>query len=118
MGLYEGIKDVAKVLQRADNVELYIKLLDLGEQALDLQAEISRLRTENEELKRTLKERQDIEHHKTRQVDVMNHEHPYITLKNDSQKIRYCAICWGNDHKLIPLYDDLNCIVCLERRNK
>lgn len=27
MGLYEGIKDVAKVVQQADNVELYKQLL-------------------------------------------------------------------------------------------
>ena len=39
VGLYEGIKDVAKVVQQADNVELYRKLLDLSSQALDLQAE-------------------------------------------------------------------------------
>lgn len=33
MGLYEGIKDVAKVVQEADNI-------DLSKQALDLQAEV------------------------------------------------------------------------------
>ena len=37
MGLYDGIKDVAKVVQKADNIELYQKLLDLSSQALDMQ---------------------------------------------------------------------------------
>ena len=36
MGLYEGIKDVAKVVQQADNLELYKNLLDLSSQALDM----------------------------------------------------------------------------------
>lgn len=30
MGLYEGIKDVAKVVQQADNIELYRQLVDLS----------------------------------------------------------------------------------------
>ena len=29
MSLYDGIKDVAKVIQKADNVDLYRQLLDL-----------------------------------------------------------------------------------------
>ena len=44
MGLYEGIKDVAKVVQQADNIDLYKKLLDLSSQALDMQAEIASLK--------------------------------------------------------------------------
>ena len=52
MGLYEGIKDVAKVVQQADNIELYRQLLDLSAQALDMQAEIAKLKEENNELKR------------------------------------------------------------------
>ena len=47
MGLYEGIKDVAKVIQQADNIELYRQLIDLSAQALDMQNEISRLSIEN-----------------------------------------------------------------------
>ena len=30
MSLYEGIKDVAKVVQQADNIDLYLKLIDLS----------------------------------------------------------------------------------------
>lgn len=52
MGLYEGIKDVAKVVQQADNIELYRQLLDLSAQALDLQAENSKLKEEIADLKK------------------------------------------------------------------
>ena len=52
MSLYEGIKDVAKVVQQADNVDLYLKLIDLSKQALDLQAEVLQLHEENAQLKK------------------------------------------------------------------
>ena len=52
MGLYEGIKDVAKVVQQADNIELYIQLVDLSTQAWEMQNEINRLTTENTELRK------------------------------------------------------------------
>ena len=55
MGLYEGIKDVAKVVQQADNIELYKQLLDLSNQALEMQAEIARLKEENQELRKANK---------------------------------------------------------------
>lgn len=57
MGLYEGIKDVAKVVQQADNIELYRQLVDLSAQALDMQSEIKRLTAENTELRK----KQDLE---------------------------------------------------------
>lgn len=41
MGLYEGIKDVAKVVQQADNIELYRQLVDLSTQTLKMQNEIN-----------------------------------------------------------------------------
>ena len=52
MSLYDGIKDVAKIVQQADNIDLYKRLLDLSAQALDLQAENARLKEENAELKK------------------------------------------------------------------
>lgn len=52
MGLYEGIKDAIGLAQKADNIDLYKQLLDLGAQALEMQAEITRLREENAELKK------------------------------------------------------------------
>ena len=52
MGLYEGIKDVAKVMQKADNIDLYRQLIDLRAQALDMQFEIVRLTNEVQELRK------------------------------------------------------------------
>ena len=107
MGLYEGIKDVAKVVQQADNIEIYKKLLDLSAQALEMQSEIASLRAENASLKSEINSIQDVVCHKIKNNDALTHEYPYVTLKSDPQEIRYCAICWGRDKKLIPLYDEL-----------
>lgn len=93
MGLYEGIKDVAKVIQQADNVELYKQLIDLSAQALDMQNEISRLSTENAELKKL----RDIENR------IERHSEPYITLKDDSNQILFCSHCWDYEQKLIQV---------------
>lgn len=94
MGLYEGIKDVASLMQKADNIDLYRQLLDLSAQALEMQAEIIRLQEENSELKRKIYQKNDVE----------RHNGIYITLKDDSQKILYCASCYGKNEKLIQLF--------------
>ena len=106
MGLYEGIKDVAKIVQQADNIELYKTLLDLSAQALDMQAEISILQKENEELKTELNKKKSI----------IRHTGIYITLDSESPRIVYCASCYGKDGKFIQMFDydvkGYKCPVC------
>lgn len=106
MGLYEGIKDVAKVVQQADNIELYRQLLDLSAQALDMQAEIAKLKEENNELKRIKDIESDIEYH----VDS------FVTRKSDTKPIKYCASCWVDKRKLVPIQERMygvhECTLC------
>lgn len=93
MGLYEGIKDVAKVIQKADNLELYKQLIELSSQALDMQNQISRLTAENTELKKC----RDIENR------IERHSEPYVTLKDDSEHTIFCSHCWDYEQKLIQV---------------
>ena len=92
MGLYEGIKDVAKIVQQADNVDLYRRLIDLCAQALDMQNMINKLSEENA----ILKKKQDIEER------IQRHSELYLTLKNEDT-ILYCSHCWDNERKLIQV---------------
>lgn len=116
MGLYENIKDVANVLQKADNIELYSRLIDLSSQALDMQDELSKLRTEN----RDLKEKKRLED------KIVRHPELFITLKDEQQNIVYCTHCWDAVKKLIQGHCDsigqMYCPECKERfiidRNK
>lgn len=106
MGLYDGIKDVAKIVQQADNIELYKTLLDLSAQALDMQAEISSLQKENDELKAEL----------CKKKNIIRHKGLYITLEGERPGIVYCSSCYGKDNKFIQMFDYdekcYNCPVC------
>jgi hypothetical protein len=99
MGLYEGIRDVAKLVQQADNIELYRQLIDLSMQAIDMQNEISRLTNENNEFKK----QKEIEEQILRFENEL-----YVQLKNDESKIKYCSNCWDTIRKLVQVhfYDD------------
>lgn len=93
MSLYDGIKDVAKIVQQADNIDLYRKLLDLSAQALELQLENAKLREENAELKKG----------KSIEDRICRHYNPYLTLVDDKPELKYCSVCWDNEHKLIQM---------------
>ena len=93
MGLYEAFKDAITVAQKADNVELYRQLLDLSAQALDMQAEIARLKEENAELRK----RRNVAN------EIIRHDEPCVTLKNDSQNLFYCSHCWDSQQLLIQI---------------
>ena len=102
MGLYEGIKDVAKIMQQADNIELYRQLLDLCEQALEMQNKINQLSSENAELKK----KQDLEER------IQRHQLLYLTLKDDADDFFYCSRCWDNDRKLIQMKKSQGEFIC------
>ena len=68
---------------------------------MELQAEITRLREENAELKKA----NDLESR------IIMHKENYITLKDDEEKIHYCPNCWGLTHKLIPKTEN-GCYEC------
>ena len=95
MSLYDAFKDAMNLAQKADNIELYRQLLDLGAQALDLQAEVARLREENAELKKSNDLDSEIEYY----VDA------FVTRRTDKKPIKYCAACWVDKKKLVPLQD-------------
>ena len=103
MGIYEKIKDITNVIQKADNIDLYRQLLDLGKDALDMQEEIANLKTENQQLRDELSLNSRIVRHKGEL---------FITLEGDEDEIHYCSNCWGDRKKLIQLRDDDQCYFC------
>lgn len=84
MSVYDALKDVIRVVQKADNVELYCKLLDVGSQALELQDELCRLKEENS----FLKEKNNL----TSLIE--RHQEAFITRKDENGELRYCSHCW------------------------
>ncbi len=104
--IYEAIKDVATIVQKADNIDLYKKLLDISSDALDLQNKVFELTKENRDLRNKLIEKETVIRH----ADGL-----YITFASDNSEIRYCSTCWGKDSKRIQLDHDGRCRICEER---
>lgn len=109
MGLYDGIKDVAKILQEADNIDLYKKLLELSAQALEMQNKIDLLTLENKKMKDVSEITNKIE----------RHSETYVTLNDDDKKIHYCSRCWDKDKNLVQIAKRTNNLfVCPDCNNK
>ena len=71
MAIYDIVKDAIGVAQKADNIDIYKKLLDIGQKALDLQNENAELKKKIECLTRV----------KQFEEDIVRHKEPYYTLK-------------------------------------
>lgn len=95
MSLYEAFRDAMNMAQKADNIELYRQLLDLGAQALDLQSEVARLREENNQLKSEVNHRKGITRHKS----------PFITIEGENIVVPYCSLCYGKTGSFIQLFE-------------
>ena len=95
MAIYDIVKDAIGIAQKADNIDLYKTLLEIGQMALDLQ-------NENAELKKRIDELTQ-----SRQVeeDIVRHTEPYYTLKSDGENssIYYCSTCFGKENKKIQM---------------
>lgn len=90
------IKDVAAIARKLENIDLYKKLLDIGQQALDLQNENANLKKEIERLKDIKKIEEDIQP----QIE------PYFTLKSDNIDRYFCSTCWAREKTTIQMYYD------------
>ncbi len=117
MNILDGVKNISKIVRQYNDLELNQQIIDLTQQALDLINENVRLTQENEELKKA----NDLESRIVRHSNVDKYdykEYPYITLSDDSENIRYCAVCWGRDKKLIQLYNEAKCTECVRLRKQ
>ncbi|MDD4594715.1 MAG: hypothetical protein PHY33_06360 [Methanobacteriaceae archaeon] len=107
MSLYEGIKDVASIVQKADNIELYEKLLDLQRDALDIL-------DENKSLKERIRE---LENNLNIEEKLLFKDNAYYLEQKDKEPDGpFCSVCWDRDKKLIRLHFDsgtrYDCNVC------
>lgn len=95
MSIYDMVKDAISIAQKADNIDLIRKLLNVGQMALDLQ-------NENMELKKQIDE---LVAEQKFEENIVRHKQPYFTLKSDGEKsgIYYCSTCYGKDKKKIQM---------------
>lgn len=93
MEIIDTIKEVIKVAQKADNVEIIQQLLTVQAEALELQQKNIELQNKINELERN----KDIEDR------IVHHQDLYLTLKDDPQNLPYCTTCWTTKHQLVQL---------------
>lgn len=100
MAIYDIVKDAIGIAQKADNIDLYKKLLEIGQMALDLQNENAEMKKKIEELTRS----------KHFEEDIVRHIQPYYTLKSDGEdsSIYYCSTCYGKENKKIQMVSSDN----------
>jgi hypothetical protein len=96
---FEDIKKIAKVLQEAGKIDLYEKLLEMKERAMEMQDRIETLSKENKKLK-------EIQHIECRLV--LKDNHYWLKLDHDKLDGPHCTKCWDKDKQLIrvPVYGD------------
>lgn len=103
MGLYEALKDLAKVIQRMDNIEVTQKLMDVQMQAGELIEEAHVLRDKV----RQLETRSQIEQSLVFEDDVY-----YRRLSKGGEDGPFCSKCWDVTKALVRLHTRENWWFC------
>lgn len=94
MGILDEVKSVATTIQKADNIELYSKILEIQSQAMDLIEENRELKNEIEDIKKKLETKQSITYNKQM----------YWVKKENELDGPFCTRCWDKEQKLIRLH--------------
>lgn len=96
MSFYDAAKDALKLAQKADNIELVQKIMDIQSAALDMQ---NQLQTKNEEIF-TLKEMIRTSENKKKYI----YEEPHRWMIDPSKTdIKLCPTCLNRDGFESPL---------------
>jgi len=108
MGIIENAKDIAQLIKKYNDADLYQKIVDLRD-------EIFELREENLGLKEKIKNLEKDQYIQSQ----LTWEPPYYFLKKEEKKDGpYCQKCWDENKKLIRLQDHKNgCWSCLACKN-
>jgi len=93
LSIIGDIKSISEIVQKADNIELYRKILDLQYEAMKVIEKMNELKEEN----RLLME-------KLENVENLTFKDKMYFKNGDSKP--FCSRCWDADSKLIRLHGD------------
>ena len=95
MSIISNAKEIADLIQKVGNQELYKKILDLQGEIINLTGENHTLKQENQELNLSLKVSKDV---------VFDGELYWLQGSGEGTKEGpYCQCCYDSDRKLIRL---------------
>lgn len=93
MGIIDNAKNIAELIKKYNDHELYEKIVSLRE-------EILLIREENIELKEKLK---SIEKSIELNDELIKDGNRYFKISDSEKKQPYCLTCWDVDRKLVSL---------------
>lgn len=100
MGVYELAKDVLKVAQRVDNVELVEKILDLQKGVIDMQDEMllksKRINTLEDQIK-------DLRKQISQKEELILHKGVYWKKDDEQHQQPYCPVCYVNKEVIMAM---------------
>lgn len=103
--IIENAKEIAGLIKKYNDQELYEKIVDLREQILEL-------RNGNITSAKRIQELEESENIRKKLV----WDPPYYWSNHNGQYGPYCQVCWDKDEKLVRLHDRKNdfwkCLVC------
>lgn len=97
MSIIRDIKDVASIVQKAGNIDLYKRILDLQAEALEMLEQNSELKNQINELKAKLS---------TKEKLIFKNSKYYFDETGPSHKGPFCTKCWDTEGKLVNLQDN------------
>ena len=92
MSIIDNIKSVASLIQKADNIELYRKILDLQYEAMELVQQNNELRNQLIELKEKLSTQDSL---------VFKNNKYWKKIDDNKHDGPFCSKCWDVDKKLV-----------------
>lgn len=111
MGIISNAKEIADLVKKYNDQDLYQKIILLREEILEI-------REENISLKERIKELEDLSSVKSK---LIRSENTYIMEDDpEGKKGLYCMTCWDYEGKLVNLikgaYGILRCDICSARK--
>jgi predicted nuclease with TOPRIM domain len=101
--LYEIIKELKSLVNAYQNEEMSGKVIEIQEGFFDIREELENIKEENRNLKETIQQMKD--NSETEKDLELQHGGYYIrkSERAENKDIRYCAACWNNHKKLMPI---------------
>ena len=93
MGIIDNFKEVFKVAETVNNIDLYKKLAELQTRAMEVEEENRALKDQVSQLTDQLATKQSLKHDGER----------YWIEKDGSRDGPFCSVCWDIDKKLVRM---------------
>lgn len=101
--IYEIIKELKSLVNEYQNEEMSAKIIEIQEAFFDIREELENIKDENRNLKESIKQMED---YSEIEKDLELSPNGFYIRKSEvsqDKHIPYCAACWENSKKLMPL---------------